>query len=84
MHGKFQALYEGIKQGVYAQMYSSFFLTRRLVMAVALVFIKHTIAQLTVVIVIQVSALVYLAIVRPFESVQDNLVNLIDEFAALT
>jgi hypothetical protein len=81
--GKNSVLYEGLKGDSWSKLYSSFFLVRRLTLAVFLVFVRDSSAQISIFIILQFSALLYLCIIRPFDSLQDNIINLLNETSTL-
>jgi hypothetical protein len=84
VNGSFKVLYEGLKGNWVAKLYSTFFLVRRFILALFLVFVRVPIAQITILIGVQLSALLYLMVVRPFSHVHDNIINLINEICIFT
>lgn len=81
--GKCSALYEGIRSNSLARLYTSLLLTRRLVLAIFIVFIRNGIAQLAVLILTQAVSALFMIIVRPFELLKENLIDIINEFMLL-
>lgn len=80
---KCSALYEGIKDNSFARFYTSLLLIRRLILAIFIVFVREGIAQLGVLIITQAASFLFMAIVRPFVFVKENLIDLINELMLL-
>lgn len=79
VEGKYEVLYEGLRPTFWSKIYSTLFIMRRVTLAVFLVFVRNVIFQLIIIISVQVSALSYMLIVRPFDEAQDNIINTINE-----
>ena len=77
-NGKFQVFYQGIRETRCAKFYTSFFLIRRSILAL-IVFIPNVWFQLVSIVIVQFSSLMYVAIVRPFITFQDNIINCLNE-----
>ena len=48
-------------------------------MAIFIVYVENASAQISIVIILQVLAFLYLAVFRPFGEVLDNIINIINE-----
>ena len=79
IEGKYEVLYEGLRPNPISKFYTPFFFIRRFLMAIFIVYVENASAQISIVIILQVLAFLYLAIFRPFGEVLDNIINIINE-----
>ena len=79
VEGKYEVLYEGLKGDAISKFYTPFFFIRRFLLAIFITQIENAPAQISIMIILQVLAFLYLAIFRPFDDLLDNIINLINE-----
>ena len=78
-------IYKGLKDGKLAQLYFVVSTTRRLLLIAVLILLQtmHFYAKMCMLMIIQISYLIYLLAVRPFESIRDNLIEILNELIIL-
>ena len=78
-------VYDGFKDIAWSKLYMFIFILRRFLMASVIVFMRNTNVWIRCVsfTVIQIAALVYTLIFRPFDETNDNLIELINEITYL-
>jgi len=79
---QFGELFEGLRPAKMAHLFHVLFLVRRVLSATWIVFTEKMLIEIRVAVfvMIQVLQLIYLAVVRPFESLKDNIIEIVNDF----
>lgn len=83
LFGEFSVLYEGIKGDWMSKLYGVIYLGRRFLLAVFLITIRNSVAQITILLLLHAFIVLYTVIVRPFISWVDNVMETINEIGIL-
>ena len=80
-HNKMGEFFTGLKHGIWSRFYTFIFLTRRLIFIALLITLsqKSSLVITWVVSFLQLAYLIVISVIRPFEQIKDNLIEIINE-----
>ena len=80
-HNKLGEFFDGLKHGIWARLYTFIFLTRRLIFIALLITLaqKCSLVIIWVISFLQLTYFVVISLIRPFEQIKDNLIEIINE-----